>query len=54
MAGEPLAVPITLAAGWNEVTFALAAGNFKPIDVQPETGDGRSLSFALQGLTVGP
>ncbi len=53
-AGQPLAIPLALAAGWNDVTLNLAAGNFRPIDVQPETGDGRSLSFALQGLTVGP
>jgi len=52
-AGQPLAFPLALAAGWNDVTLDLAAGNFKPLDVQPETGDGRSLSFALQGLAVG-
>lgn len=52
-AGQPLAFPVALAAGWNDVTLDLAAGNFKPLDVQPETGDGRSLSFALQGLAVG-
>lgn len=52
-AGQPLAIPLALAAGWNDVMFELAAGNFRPIDIQPETGDGRSLSFALQGLSVG-
>ena len=52
-AGQPMAIPLTLVAGWNEVALDLAAGNFKPIDVQPETGDSRSLSFALQGLAVG-
>jgi hypothetical protein len=52
--GQPLAIPVELAAGWNTVMLDLAAGNFRPIDVQPETGDSRSLSFALQGLTVGP
>jgi hypothetical protein len=54
VAGQPLTIPIELAAGWNDVTLDLAAGNFKPVDVQPETGDSRTLSFALQGLAVGP
>ena len=51
-AGQPLAIPVELLAGWNTVTFDLAGGNFRPVDVQPETGDSRSLSFALEGLTV--
>ena len=53
VAGQPLAIPLALTVGWNDVTLDLAAGNFKPVDVQPETGDSRSLSFALQGLTIG-
>jgi hypothetical protein len=51
-AGQPLAIPLAVPAGWSTVTLDLAAGNFRPVDVQPETGDSRSLSFALQGLTV--
>jgi hypothetical protein len=50
--GTPFAIPLVLDAGWNDVTLALQAGNFRPVDVQPETGDGRTLSFALAGLNI--
>jgi hypothetical protein len=52
--GQPLAIPLRLEPGWNEVTLALAAGNFRPLDVQPDTGDGRQLSFALTGIDISP
>jgi hypothetical protein len=47
-----MAVPLLLQPGWNDVKLALAAGSFRPIDVQPETGDSRVLSFALEGLNI--
>lgn len=50
--GQRLQQAIALQAGWNTVTLALEAGNFRPIDLDPATGDSRPLSFALQNLTV--
>jgi hypothetical protein len=41
-----------LRGGWNVVSFELEAGNFRPVDVDPESGDQRSLSFALRGLDI--
>lgn len=51
--GQEFAIPLRLSPGWSEVSLALPAGNFRPVDLQPETGDSRNLSFALQGLTIG-
>ncbi len=51
--GTPLALPLAVPPGWSQVALALAAGSFKPVDLQPETGDGRLLSFALQNLEFG-
>jgi hypothetical protein len=45
---------LDLEEGWNAVTLALAAGNFRPIDLDPGTGDSRLLSFALQDVTLAP
>ncbi len=50
--GAPLVIPLELQPGWSQVRLDLAAGSFKPIDVQPETGDGRLLSFALENLEI--
>lgn len=52
--GAPLAIPVALQPGWSQVSLDLAAGSFRPVDVQPETGDGRLLSFALQNLEIVP
>lgn len=49
--GVPAQVQLTLQPGWNRIQFSLAAGNFKPVDFQPETGDTRTLSFALSDLS---
>ncbi|MBK8049972.1 MAG: hypothetical protein IPK16_24430 [Anaerolineales bacterium] len=50
--GSRWQAPISVHSGWNLVTLALDAGNFRPVDVQPETGDGRVLSFALADLAI--
>jgi hypothetical protein len=52
--GSPFAVPLELPAGWSQVSLNLAAGSFRPIDVDPSSGDSRSLSFALQNLVIEP
>lgn len=50
--GQPLVVDVMLQAGWNNITFELEAGNFRPIDVQPGNGDSRWLSLALGKIDV--
>ena len=50
----PLAIPVELQPGWSQISLELAAGSFKSVGVQPETGDSRPLSFALQNLEIGP
>ena len=50
--GKPFSQALALHAGWNAVTLALEAGNFRPIDLDPSTGDSRPLSFAAQNLVV--
>jgi hypothetical protein len=52
--GKALTIPVELQPGWSQIGLALAAGTFRPVDVQPETGDGRQLSFALKNLEIGP
>lgn len=52
--GAPFAAPLSLQEGWNTVTLALAAGNFRPVDLQPATGDARVLSFALGDVAIRP
>jgi hypothetical protein len=52
--GRPFSMSLDLEEGWNAVTLALAAGNFRPIDLDPGTGDSRLLSFALQDVTLAP
>jgi len=51
-AKEPFAVEADLQAGWNVITMELEAGNFRPVDVDPVSGDRRSLSFALRDLDL--
>lgn len=48
--GQPFSANVELRPGWNAIDLSLAAGNFKPVDLQPATGDGRLLSFALANL----
>jgi hypothetical protein len=50
--GAPLTLALPLQTGWNAVTLSLAAGNFRPVDVQPQTGDARTLSFALGDVAI--
>jgi hypothetical protein len=45
--GEPFTADVDLQAGWNQIELMLAAGNFRPSDVQPGNGDQRLLSFLL-------
>jgi len=49
---EPFMVEANLQAGWNVITMELEAGNFRPVDVDPVSGDRRSLSFALGELDI--
>jgi hypothetical protein len=50
--GQPLTTDVMLQAGWNCITLALEAGNFRPMDVQPGNGDARLLSFALREINI--
>ncbi len=50
--GQPFVVELTLHQGWNSMAFALASGNFRPVDVEPASGDTRLLSFALSKINV--
>jgi hypothetical protein len=50
--GQPLVFDVMLRAGWNAVTLALEAGNYRPVDVQPGNGDGRWLSFAVREIDI--
>jgi hypothetical protein len=49
---ELCSMEVALRAGWNQLTLALEAGNFRPCDVQPGNGDQRLLSFALAGINL--
>lgn len=50
--GHPFAVPLSLEPGWNEISLELLAGNVRPIDLDPGTGDARLLSFALGPVDI--
>jgi hypothetical protein len=50
--GQPNQVTLEIDSGWNEITFALEAGNFRPVDVRENSSDGRLLSFTLSGLDI--
>jgi hypothetical protein len=47
-------VDVNLLEGWNVLRFDLAAGNFRPSDINPGDGDMRVLSFALKGFNIIP
>jgi hypothetical protein len=49
---EPCSLEVAFRAGWNRLTLALEADNFRPSDVQPGNGDQRLLSFALAGINL--
>jgi len=48
----PFEIGVKLREGWNVVAFELEAGNFRPIDVDPGSGDSRSLSFAFSSIHI--
>lgn len=50
--GQPFGADLSLHAGWNVVTLELQAGNVRPIDIDPSTGDSRLLSFALGPIVL--
>ncbi|MBX2997416.1 MAG: hypothetical protein KF893_02810 [Caldilineaceae bacterium] len=45
-------INLKISKGWNEVKLSLDAGNFRPADFDPSTGDYRQLSFALMPIDV--
>jgi hypothetical protein len=51
---QPFEVDVNLLEGWNVLRFDLAAGNFRPSDINPGDGDMRVLSFALKGFNIIP
>jgi hypothetical protein len=50
--GQSMTVAVEAQTGWNEVVFEIETGNFRPIDVVPESGDARELGFALRAFSV--
>lgn len=51
---QPTEAVLDLTPGWNVVRFELAEGSFRPVDLDPATGDSRLLSFALSGINLIP
>lgn len=50
--GQPFTVALDLQPGWNAISLELLAGNVRPVDLDPATGDVRLLSFALGPVDV--
>lgn len=50
--GQPFAIELSLQPGWNIINLELLAGNVRPIDVDPSTGDARLLSYALGPIEI--
>lgn len=48
----PFEMGVKLREGWNVVAFELEAGSFRPIDVDPGSGDSRILSFAFSSIHI--
>lgn len=48
--GRPFSYTLGLRPGWNDLRLELEAGNFRPVDRDPATGDTRTLSFALDTI----
>ena len=48
---QPLTMTIPLHQGWNTLTIALQAGNFRPIDEKVST-DSRLLGFAVSSINI--
>ena len=49
---QPFTVETKLQRGWNVINLALMAGNFIPAEMDPHTGDGRELSFAINEINI--
>lgn len=45
---------LSLHPGWNSINLVLDAGNFRPADAAPTSGDTRRLSFAVRTLDLRP
>lgn len=50
--GQPLRLTAELGLGWNVLALELEAGNFRPADLNPASGDTRELSFALGPINI--
>ena len=50
-AGRPFSIDLPLSPGWNTLTLTSPAGNLRPIDIDPATGDARLLGFSLSDIT---
>jgi hypothetical protein len=51
-AGEEVSVPLHLPAGTHLLKLELEAGNFQPTSYDPQTIDGRFLSFATESINL--
>jgi hypothetical protein len=50
--GTSFSFDFDLRPGWHTVDLQLQAGNFRPVDFDPATGDVRDLSFALEPIRI--
>ena len=49
---QPFTLETELKPGWNMITLTLADGNFIPAEGDPNSGDARKLSFALDKIDI--
>ena len=52
--GQPFTISADLAQGWNVIALALEAGNYRTVDIDPQSGDTRELSFSLGTINIVP
>jgi hypothetical protein len=50
--GQPFEVLLNIQPGWNEISLELLAGNMRPVDLDPASGDARLLSFAVGPVEI--
>ena len=51
-AGQPFSVHLPLSPGWNDLLLTSPAGNLRPVDVDPATGDTRLLGFSFSAIAL--
>jgi len=49
---QPMLIEAPLQAGWNQLVLQSSEGNFRPIYIDPQSGDGRLLNFAIESIEL--